>query len=547
MGWISYLVPCVVVYYIYATYTKFYELVNPLYNLPSDAFTTSKHLVHPIWANNGNISLHCYLSNSKSKYNRSNTPIYENMDLVYVKTQADIETTLEVSKSSASHKIWQEITRNQSSVYLHVLIKSQEKSNIELHGAVKLIKYDVIPKAFKNRYLLHDFEFARWFLPEITSDEISKAAMDSSTIVSYWKPEVVIRLIQDDSVYPYEYVHHLIAKNTFKVGKEIFYKPNIHVDEIGLTSDKYIPLNSTVMSLPLKLTYGSMSLQRWLLMKELEESIASQSSLGFSDKDIDDVRRLVSETSIYMLGITLLASLLHLLFEFLAFQSDIAFWRSNKTLAGLSTRAVVFELVSQIVIFLFLVESGSSLLVSVPAALGIVIQMWKVHRATGVTFRGLALGFNKEHIERGAEEATSSIDAELTRATAEADLISTVHLTALFFPLAIGSILRSLLLDKHLSWYAWFISSLTGCVYAGGFTLMCPQLFINHKLKSVSALPWKYLIYKFLNTFIDDLFAFIIKMPVMHRISVFRDDIVFLVYLYQRWIYRVDDSRPAEK
>jgi hypothetical protein len=88
----------------------------------------------------------------------------------------------------------------------------------------------------------------------------------------------------------------------------------------------------------------------------------------------------------------------------------------------------------------------------------------------------------------------------------------------------------------------------------------------------------QYLVYKFLNTFIDgklpvsylltvssmhshhsdhfhtmlsfvhvDLFAFIIKMPTMHRLSVFRDDIVFVIYLYQRWIYRVDETRPSEK
>ncbi len=37
------------------------------------------------------------------------------------------------------------------------------------------------------------------------------------------------------------------------------------------------------------------------------------------------------------------------------------------------------------------------------------------------------------------------------------------------------------------------------------------------------------------NTFIDDVFAFIIVMPTAHRIAVFRDDLVFLVYLYQRW------------
>ena len=54
------------------------------------------------------------------------------------------------------------------------------------------------------------------------------------------------------------------------------------------------------------------------------------------------------------------------------------------------------------------------------------------------------------------------------------------------------------------------------------------------------------LTYKFFNTFIDDFFAFIIKMPTLHRIAVFRDDVVFFVYLYQRWIYPVDLKRQNE-
>lgn len=75
---------------------------------------------------------------------------------------------------------------------------------------------------------------------------------------------------------------------------------------------------------------------------------------------------------------------------------------------------------------------------------------------------------------------------------------------------------------------------------------MTPQLFINYKLKSVAHLPWRMLTYKFLNTFIDDIFAFVIKMPTMYRIGCFRDDIIFLIYLYQRWIYRVDLTRVNE-
>ena len=59
-------------------------------------------------------------------------------------------------------------------------------------------------------------------------------------------------------------------------------------------------------------------------------------------------------------------------------------------------------------------------------------------------------------------------------------------------------------------------------------------------------MPAKTMTYKFLNTFIDDLFAFTIKMPVLHRLATLRDDVIFFVYLYQAWAYKVDYSRVNE-
>jgi hypothetical protein len=32
----------------------------------------------------------------------------------------------------------------------------------------------------------------------------------------------------------------------------------------------------------------------------------------------------------------------------------------------------------------------------------------------------------------------------------------------------------------------------------------------------------------------------------MHRLACFRDDIIFLIYLYQRYVYRVDPLRRNE-
>uniref|UniRef100_A0A8D8PU05 Lipid scramblase CLPTM1L n=1 Tax=Cacopsylla melanoneura TaxID=428564 RepID=A0A8D8PU05_9HEMI len=71
-------------------------------------------------------------------------------------------------------------------------------------------------------------------------------------------------------------------------------------------------------------------------------------------------------------------------------------------------------------------------------------------------------------------------------------------------------------------------------------------LIINYKLKSVAHLPWRTFMYKAFNTFIDDVFAFLITMPTMHRLACFRDDIIFLIYLYQRWLYPVDKRRLDE-
>ena len=40
--------------------------------------------------------------------------------------------------------------------------------------------------------------------------------------------------------------------------------------------------------------------------------------------------------------------------------------------------------------------------------------------------------------------------------------------------------------------------------------------------------------------------AFVIKMPIMHRLACLRDDVVFLIFCYQRYKYRTDFSRVNE-
>lgn len=52
--------------------------------------------------------------------------------------------------------------------------------------------------------------------------------------------------------------------------------------------------------------------------------------------------------------------------------------------------------------------------------------------------------------------------------------------------------------------------------------------------------------YKIFNTFVDDAFAWLIDMPWKHRIMTLRDDFVFLLFLVQVYLYKVDKTRTNE-
>ena len=313
-------------------------------------------------------------------------------------------------------------------------------------------------------------------------------------------------------------------------------------------------LNDTVKTLPIHFDLGNLRSWQFKTIAALETSsreAARQSAFGNTvaggsdGTEMEMIKEVFIDTNPILLMITAAVTVAHVILETLAFGSDIAHYRQKKDNVGISVRSILANVFMQAVILLYLVDNqqNTSYIILGSQGVGILIELWKITTVVdvkiGPTPQGSFLPF-------GITFEDKQQLSETEEKTKEYDEIAFRYMYMAGVPLLIAYAIYSLMYESHKSWYSYVITTLVGSVYAYGFLLMVPSLYINYRLKSVAHMPAKAMMYKFLNTFIDDLFAFTIKMPLLHRLATFRDDVIFFVYLYQRWAYRVDYTRVNE-
>ncbi|KAI8335347.1 cleft lip and palate transmembrane protein 1-domain-containing protein [Chlamydoabsidia padenii] len=376
-------------------------------------------------------------------------------------------------------------------------------------------------------------------------------------LVAYWHENVTISIINDGkSLIPkasmkppvLKYIPFDNALMRDASGKVGFYKPIVFPNDFWLLRQNAYPVNETINTLPLTIHVEPLSMMKFNIYATMGEMMNAQQSTespmgGMSSSETDEIKRMFLETNPILLAVTISVSLLHSLFEMLAFKNDIAFWKKKDNSAGVSVRSIMVNIFFQIVIFLYLLDNNqeTSWMILMGQGVGLLIEVWKVFKA-----------LKYEVIWRPGQLLPTLSNQNATKSTEEEDetskydAIAFKYLTWLSYPLLAGYAIYSLMYDEHKSWYSFVLKTLVEFVYLFGFITMIPQLYINYRLKSVAHMPWRTLMYKSLNTFIDDLFAFVIKMPTLHRIACLRDDTVFIVYLYQRYKYKVDPTRANE-
>jgi len=365
----------------------------------------------------------------------------------------------------------------------------------------------------------------------LSEDKVDKPKVDRdrSKPITHLRSKLTLSLMTDQLSMSLKQIPGEIGQVMQLTKNRKQFLPILYVDELTMRLRDLVIVNSTDKESSVTVSYRPISLGKLRLFLQFTSALGSMAGMGFTDKDTDEVKGIFADTNLILLLVTFGVSAIHLLFDFLAFKSDINFWRGKKSMEGLSRKTILWRAFSQTVIFFYLMDEETSLLVLIPAGVGAIIEIWKVTKALHVSISLKGLSFGED----------SKVEAN----TAELDSVAMKYLSWVLYPLCMGGAVYSLIYTPHKSWYSWTIQTTVNGVYAFGFLFMLPQLFLNYKLKSVAHLPWRAFMYKAFNTFIDDLFAFIITMPTAHRVACFRDDIVFLIYLYQRYLYPVDPNR----
>lgn len=322
-----------------------------------------------------------------------------------------------------------------------------------------------------------------------TDTDTPESSTAEDQIISYWNSNLTFAVVHENAGLIRSALPPAIQKHIHLTEDSHHYYPIFWDHDFWVLSDHLVEINTTTKELPLRIEFYPLSLWKFQLYQQMDESFRMQETMfGQSSRDTEEFKRMLVEANPVLLGITFVVSLLHSVFDFLAFKNDIQFWRKKKSLEGLSTRTIVTNVLFQSIILLYLFDNETSWMILISSTIGLVIECWKVTRAVDfkVTWNGPL-----PQISISSKQTSKAV-----KKTEKYDQIAFKYLSIAIIPLLIGYTIYSVFYLEHKSWWSFILGTLVGFVYAFGFVSMTPQLYINYKLKSVAHMPLRTLTYK---------------------------------------------------
>lgn len=472
----------------------------------------------PLWPSNTSVDISMYISPSVVMPGFSAMP-YEH--LIVKETDFSLDRSKKDSREvQKSFKVPPSVQRN-GTLWAHIFVG---QTGAELDPAAPsydpskayrmlrpLTQYLGKKKVRKTRSLLGGSD---------EKDEIEEVEVDDTpTIASYYHPNFTLSFVADTGNVQWPTLHPAMRQfysleqtdRRDETGKNSWYYPVLYLNTFWQLKSHMTELNTThpVDTLPINVNIATLGNWQFGIMASMDEgmketarkSARGETTPGGGDgSEMEMIKETLLDTNPWLLGTTVFASVLHMIFELLAFKSDVSHFRKKKDNVGVSVRTILSNVVMQLIIFLYLMDNNESTswMILFGQGMGIAIEAWKITKTVDVRVRQPAPGSYAHKL--GLPYSVVFEDkhklSETEEKTEEYDKIAFKYMGIIAVPLLLAYAGYSLVYDTHKSWYSFIIATLVGSVYAYGFLMMVPSLYINYRLKSVAHMPARAMMYK---------------------------------------------------
>ena len=291
------------------------------------------------------------------------------------------------SKFDVSEKL-----QNNGSIYLHSYVVAPGKSPDPSDGkGVYSKKWTIYKRKQLNKFKKKTYGKTANLLTgatEATEEEQAKARQGiKHEIFSHWHPNITVNLVVDYTHWAPGQVPPPIDEFVEFTPSLQNYKPIFYVNNYWNLNKEYMPINSSVESLNLTVTFQPISMFKWQMYsaQDMRNRFNIMASLmsdenDHEDDDQDSIKEAFLETNLYLLIITFVVSIVHSIFEFLAFKNDIQFWNNRKSLEGLSVRSVFFNVFQSVIVLLYVLDNETNTIIKISCFVGLIIEIWKINK-----------------------------------------------------------------------------------------------------------------------------------------------------------------------
>ena len=176
-----------------------------------------------------------------------------------------------------------------------------------------------------------------------------------------------------------EQQHHLGVGIRARHGR---YFPVVHVDESLALATHALPIsrNTSFPDPILKLQVKTASPLHFGLRKTLASQLLQFAAVAMPEAQVDELRWQISDRRVFRFAAQQLVSLVHVAFDYLAFSEDVGFYVGRETFHGISKASLVWNLVRDLILYLYLQEQEAGLVVLFGLMLALLSDFFKIQR-----------------------------------------------------------------------------------------------------------------------------------------------------------------------